>query len=277
MISLDKKDYSALWDKKMFWRIWWRMKLQSIAFSQPKMMSAGFCIALTPWLKALYPGEENKEKFAARLVAHQPFYNCTPETSYFIMGLCCAMEREGAEDENFDLAAVSAIKAALMGPLSGVGDAIFWVTVRTIAASVAITLAKDGNILGLFAFPLIYHALSVPFRIVVLRLGYNMGSSFLEAAYESGAIEMLTLGATCIGLMMVGAMAANFVNLNFAIKLDAAGATTLQSTLDGVVPKINSLWVTLATLWALRKGKNATFIIVVMLAVGILGKLIGLF
>lgn len=261
----------------MFWKTWWMMKLQSLCFSQPKMMSAGFCIAITPWLKALYPGPENKEKLCARLTAHQPFYNCTPETSYFIAGLVCSMEREAAEDPNFDAAAVTAVKAALMGPLSGVGDAIFWVTVRCIAASVAITLCTAGNVLGLFAFPVIYHAFSVPSRILLLRLGYNMGNSFLEAAYESGAIEMLTLGATSIGLIMIGSMAANFVSLNFAVKLDKEGVTTLQKTLDGVVPKLNSLWVTLVTLWALRKGRSATFVIIMMLVIGVLGKVVGLF
>lgn len=279
MISLDnaiaKKDLKSLWTKKMFWKTWWMMALQSVCFSMPKMMSPGFCIAITPWLKALY--KDDKEGLIERLVAHQPFYNCTPETSYFIAGLVCTIERDIAEDPNFDASSVAAVKAALMGPLSGVGDAIFWVTVRTVAASIAISLASAGNVLGLFAFPVIYHAFSVPTRIILLRTGYNLGSSFLESAYESGAIEMLTYGATIVGLIMVGSMVANFVNLNFAINLDSAGTTTLQGTLDSVVPKLNSLWVSLLCIWALRKGRSATFIIVVMFFAGIIGKLIGIF
>ena len=270
---------AIIMDSKMRTKIYWRyVFLSQACFSQVKMMTAGFCYAMLPWLKKLYP--DNKEKLIEAMVRHQPFFNCTPETAFFILGLCISMEGEYAADpENFDPASISAIKAALMGPLSGVGDAIFWVTVRTIAASVAITLAQNGSMLAPFAFLVIYHVISEPLRWMMLKYGYSLGNNFLEMAYESGYVDMLTMGATTIGLIMVGAMCANFVSLNTAIILSGSGETaqTLQSALDSIFPKLLPLIVSLLALVGVRKGMNVAWIILIMVIVGIAGVGIGIF
>ena len=39
-----------------------------------------------------------------------------------------------------------------MGPLAGIGDSLIWGTLRIIAAGIAISFSKDGNIMG----PLIF-------------------------------------------------------------------------------------------------------------------------
>jgi len=263
-------------DKKMFWKTWWGCALMGLCFSMVKMMTTGTCCAMIPYLRKLYP---EQEKLTEALVRHQPFFNCTPETAYFIVGLVLSMEKEYATDpEHFDPAPISAIKAALMGPLSGVGDAIFWVAVRTIATSLSVGLMLSGNVIGFFVFPIVYHGLSVPTRIFLLRYGFNLGSSFITTAYESGIIDMLTMAATTIGLLMVGAMAAGFVNLSTTIVLVGSGATatTLQSALDSIFPKLLPLIVTLVTLWAIRKRINASWIIIAMLVLGIGGALLGI-
>lgn len=266
-------------DSKLRTKIFWRYTfLGSCCFSQVKMMTVGFCVAMLPWLHKLYP--DNKEKMTEAMVRHQPFFNCTPETAYFILGLALSMEGEYAADpENFDPASISALKAALMGPLSGVGDAIMWVTVRTIAASIAITLAQNGSMIAPFAFVIIYHIFSAPVRWFGLKLGYELGNQFLESAYESGYVDMLTMAATTIGLIMVGSMCANFVSLQTAIILSGEGETaqTLQAAIDSIFPKLLPLVVSLLTLFAIRKGINVSWLIVIMVVIGIAGKGIGIF
>jgi mannose/fructose/N-acetylgalactosamine-specific phosphotransferase system component IID len=265
-------------DKKMFRTLFFGNLLNSLCFSMPKMMSPGTCFALIPWLRKLYP---DKEQFTKAMVRHQPFFNCTPETSYFILGLVASMEREHSVDpDNFPPEPISAIKAALMGPLSGVGDAIFWVAVRTIATSVAISLAQGGSMLSPFVFLAIYHAFSTPTRWYCLKYGYSLGSKFVETAYESGIVDMLTTAATSIGLIMVGAMVATFVNLNTAIIIAGAGTknpTLLQASLDSIFPKLLPLIASLLTLGAVRKRVNTTVIILVILVMAIAGSAVGVF
>lgn len=77
------------------------------------------------------------------------FYNCTPQTSAFTLGLAASMEEQYAADrENFNPETINAVKTSLMGPLSGVGDAFFQGTVRLIAFGLGISLAQQGSVLG---------------------------------------------------------------------------------------------------------------------------------
>ena len=64
------------------------------------------------------------------------------------MAISVAMEEANSEQEEFDTESIGAVKAAMMGPLSGIGDAFFWGTLRVIATSIGCALAMKGNILG---------------------------------------------------------------------------------------------------------------------------------
>ena len=268
-----------LWDDKLQKQIFFRFFMSHICFSQVKMMTVGFTFTILPWLDRLYANDH--EKYTEAMVRHQPFFNCTPETANFIVGLVCAMEGEYYDDpENFNPGSITALKAALMGPLSGVGDAIFWVAVRTIAATIAIGMANDGIAFAPIAFWLIYQSFSVPTRYFLSKYGYELGRGFLESAYESGYIEMLTQGAASIGMIMIGAMVANFVNLPTMLVLagdpTSASRQTLQAILDSIFPKLLPLCATMLTFIAVRKNVGVIIIVLVMLAVGILGNWAGL-
>lgn len=52
---------------------------------------------------------------------------------------------------------IRGIKIALMGPLGGIGDALFWFTLLPIAASVGVSLGIQGNIAGPIIFLLVFN------------------------------------------------------------------------------------------------------------------------
>ena len=83
------------------------------------------------------PQREDPEQLAHKKEAYEremAFYNCTPQTSAFTLGLAASMEEQYAADrENFNPETINAVKTSLMGPLSGVGDSFFQGTVRLIA------------------------------------------------------------------------------------------------------------------------------------------------
>ena len=277
MTSLNKSATAAMApdEKKAYMSTYFRCHMMlATCFSQIFMQGAGVPLQLLPWLRYLYP--ERGPRFAEAMERHVRFFNITPDLYTFVTGIVCAMEKEYRDDpENFDPGAIQAIKAALMGPLSGIGDAIFWVTVRTIAASVAIGMAESNIAFAPIVFLFIYHVPSVLFRYFGFKYGYSLGQTFLESAYESGAISMLTKAASTIGLIMVGAMSANFVKLSTTIKL--TDAQTLQSALDSILPGLLPLLVTLLCLWALKKNVSPSIIILLMVIIGIGGKGLGIF
>ena len=61
------------------------------------------------------------------------------------------MEEENAKNpDDFDTSTITSIKTALMGPLAGIGDSMFWGTLLVIGIGGGASLAKEGNILGPF-------------------------------------------------------------------------------------------------------------------------------
>lgn len=52
-----------------------------------------------------------------------------------ILGVTLALEEQRANGAEIDDGAINGIKVGLMGPLAGVGDPIFWGTVRPVFAA----------------------------------------------------------------------------------------------------------------------------------------------
>lgn len=62
------------------------------------------------------------------------------------------MEEEMANNKKIDAKAINGMKIGLMGPLAGVGDPIFWGTLRPVLAALGASLALSGNIAGPLLF-----------------------------------------------------------------------------------------------------------------------------
>ena len=136
--------------KKELNSVFWRSFTINASFNYERQMNQGYVYSMIPVLKKLYP---EREVLADALKRHSEFFNVTPMVAPFVMGMSTAMEEQGARDEDFDKSSISAVKSALMGPLSGIGDSVFWGTLRPLAAGIACSLAM---LLLSFCFYLTY-------------------------------------------------------------------------------------------------------------------------
>lgn len=109
--------------RKELMGVFWRSFTINASFNYERQMSQGFVFSMMPVLKKLYP---ERDDLADALVRHSEFFNVTPMLSPFTMGIVSAMEEENAKSNDFDVNSINAVKASLMGPLSGIGDSIFW-------------------------------------------------------------------------------------------------------------------------------------------------------
>lgn len=268
--QLTSDDKSML--KKMFWHSWTLFS----SFSMVKMQGYGFEYAMAPAIKRFY--KDNGEERRRATERHSSFFNCTYETAPFIMGLSAAMEKENAIDPNFDPESINALKASLMGPLSGIGDSIFWGTLRLVAAGIAIPLAMQGSILAPIAFLLVYEVPSIIIRWQLLKVGYSSGENFIQKSSKSGLISKITDLATVVGMMMIGAMTASSVTITTPLKWAMKGTTLdVQKILDGIMPGILPLLITLGIFYLIRKKVKAIYLLFGVMILGILGALIGIF
>lgn len=95
-----------------------------------RMQALGFCFSMVPAIRRLYP--ENSEERKQAIKRHLEFFNTQPFVAAPILGVTLAMEEQRANGAEIDDAAINGIKVGLMGPLAGVGDPIFWGTVRPV-------------------------------------------------------------------------------------------------------------------------------------------------
>lgn len=236
--------------------------------------SLGFCYAILPALKKLYP---NNQDLKESVVRHNEFFNCHPYTSNAIIGVTLALEEQRAQGNPITSDTISSTKAALMGPLSGIGDSVFKATFMTIFAAIGAGLALDGNSLGPIIFIVPNVLLNIFSRYYGIVYGYQFGISLILKMKDSDVLNKFVQGATIVGLMVTGSMVVNFVKVAVAAKWNFGGKEiNLQELLDSILPGLLPLLLTLGFLWALLKYQKAIYwLILLCFMVGLAGKFLG--
>ncbi|WP_285766139.1 PTS system mannose/fructose/sorbose family transporter subunit IID [Peribacillus sp. SI8-4] len=236
--------------------------------------SLGFCYAVMPALKRLY-GDDEELKEA--IVRHNEFFNCHPYTTNAIIGVTLALEEQRAQGKPITPETISATKAALMGPLSGIGDSVFKATFMTIFAAIGAGLALEGNPVGPIIFIVPNVLLNIFSRYYGVIYGYRFGLNLILKMKDSDILDKFVQGATIVGLMVTGSKVVHFVHVGVAAKWNFSGKEIiLQELLDSILPGLLPLLLTLGFLWVLRKYKKAIYwLILFCFVVGIAGKLFG--
>lgn len=258
-------------------QIMWRSLPMEFGWNYERQMHLAFAHMMSPLMKKLY--KENPKQYSEALERQMEFFNCTPQIVPFIGGVVASMEEKNANDEAFDVTSISAIKTALMGPLSGIGDSIFLGTIRVVAVGLAASFSLKGNVLGPLLFLLAYNIPAFLLRYYGVRIGYNMGAGYLDKIQKSGLMETFKTAASILGVMVIGAMTDSMVVVKAVMKFGTGkSATTLQSIFDGILPGLLSL-VVLYIFYVLNKRKvnvlwqllGAIVAGVVLTVVGVLG------
>ena len=205
-------------------RVFWRSFTVNASFNYERQMSQGAQYALSPILQKLYP---DKKELGEALQRHAEFFNTTPMLCPFIFGITAAMEEENATQEDFDPNTINSVKAGLMGPLAGIGDSVFWGTLRPLAGGIACSLALTGNLFAPFLFLLLFNIPNVLVRYFGCHWGYNSGMKALNRFEELGLTEKIFTAAAIIGLLVIGGMSASMVSINPVVAI-GSGANAIK-------------------------------------------------
>lgn len=260
-------------EKKQLKSVFWRSFALQGAFNYERMQNVGYMYAMLPVIKKLY---RNKEDQAAAITRHLEIFNTTPAVVPTIMGISAAMEEENSNNPAFDVQSINAVKASLMGPLAGIGDSIFWGTVRIIAAGIGVSIAKDGNLFGPLLFLVLYNLPNILVRIFGLKLGYQVGVNSLDRIQKEGLMDKIMAVATIVGLCVVGGMVATMLNIMTPLKWNISGAEiVVQDILDQILPKMLPLAFTFG-IYKLLKKASITKITIGIIIFGIAVHLIGI-
>lgn len=240
-----------------------------------RQMNMAFCYSMLPVIKKLYPTKEEQTEAMQR---HLEFFNTTPHLSTLILGITAAMEEQNANDPEFETESINNVKVSLMGPLAGIGDSFIWGTLRIIATGVGVSLAAQGNILGPLLFLLLFNIPAQGLRFYLMHAGYKLGSGFLAKVQESGLMDILTYGASILGLMVIGGMTAENVAITVPLVIGSGdAATTLGDICNTIMPGMLPLAFTLLMYWLVsKKNVKTTTLLVALVVVGLAGSFFGI-
>ncbi|AIN20225.1 MULTISPECIES: PTS mannose transporter subunit IID [Yersinia] len=244
-----------------------------------RMQALGFCFSMVPAIRRLYP--ENSEERKQAIKRHLEFFNTQPFVAAPILGVTLAMEEQKANGAEIDDAAINGIKVGLMGPLAGVGDPIFWGTVRPVLAALGAGIAMSGSLLGPLLFFVLFNLVRLLTRYYGVAYGYKKGVNIVSDM-DGGLLQKLTEGASILGLFVMGALVNKWTHVNIPVVVskitNQAGettVTTVQTILDQLMPGLVPLLLTFGCMWLLRRKVNALWIIMGFFAIGIFGYWIG--
>ncbi|HBX07686.1 MAG TPA: PTS mannose transporter subunit IID [Leclercia adecarboxylata] len=245
-----------------------------------RMQALGFCFSMVPAIKRLYP--ENNDARRQAIKRHLEFFNTHPYVAAPVLGVTLAMEEQRANGAEIDDGAINGIKVGLMGPLAGVGDPIFWGTVRPVFAALGAGIAMSGSLLGPLLFFILFNAVRLLTRYYGVAYGYRKGVDIVKDM-GGGFLQKLTEGASILGLFVMGALVNKWTHVNIPLVVSTitgqdgqTRVTTVQTILDQLMPGLVPLLLTFACMWLLRKKVNALWIIVGFFVIGIVGYAIGL-
>ena len=289
-------------------KVWWRSTFLQGSWNYERMQNLGWAYALIPAIKKLYTSKEDR---AAALERHLEFFNTHPYVAAPIIGVTLALEEERANGAEIDDTAIQGVKIGMMGPLAGVGDPVFWFTVRPILGALGASLAMAGNIVGPLLFFLGWNIIRMAFLWYTQELGYKAGSEITKDL-SSGIIQKITKGASILGMFILAVLVERWVSIKFTVDLPSTKlsegayiefpkgnvtgtelqgilgkvanglslspekANTLQGQLNSLIPGLMGLALTFLCMWLLKKKVSPITIIIGLFIVGIAARFFGI-
>ena len=289
-------------------KVWWRSTFLQGSWNYERMQNLGWAYALIPAIKKLYTSKEDR---AAALERHLEFFNTHPYVAAPIIGVTLALEEEKANGAEIDNTAIQGVKIGMMGPLAGIGDPVFWFTVRPILGALGASLAASGNLVGPLLFFFGWNAIRMAFLWYTQEFGYKAGSEITKDM-SGGILKDITKGASILGMFILAVLVQRWVSINFTINLpgkqlsegayinfpegpvtgaelkgilgqalsgmslDRVQPQTLQGQLDSLIPGLMGLLLTFLCMWLLKKKVSPISIILALFAVGIAARFFGI-
>lgn len=264
---VDQNEAQPL-SKKQLRNLSWRSLLLQASFNYERMQAAGWLYSILPGLRHVH---KNKQDLSNSMKDHMQFFNTHPFLVTFIMGVIMAMEQK-KEDRQ----AIQAIKVATMGPLGGIGDALFYLTMLPITASIGASLAIQGNFLGPIIFLVVFNAIHFGVRFGLMGYGYKTGVKAIAKLKEGTAY--VSRAASIVGLSVVGGLIATFVafEIDYVWTFGEEELNIQTEVLDVIMPALLPLIYTMLVYWLLKKGRSPLTLIGLTVVIGLAGAYFGI-
>ena len=244
--------------------VWLSCFLQA-SFNYERMQACGWLWGILPGLQKIHT---NKEDLKASMAHNLDFLNTHPFLVTFVMGIVLSLEQNKADTQT-----IRSVRISAAGPLGGIGDALFWLTLVPITAGLTANMAMEGQIIGAILFLIIFNVVQFVVRFGLMYWSYGLGTKAVTLL-TSNAKEF-TRAASILGIFVVGGLIANYGATTVRLIIGETHIN-IQSLLDGVLPKLIPLLITLGIYVLIKKGWTPVRCIILILVVGIVGCAFGI-
>ena len=178
-----------------------KMVLRSLnlqaSFNYERMQAAGWLYCILPGLEKIHA--DNKEDLELSMEHNLEFFNTHPFLVTFVMGIVLSLEQN-----KVDIPTIRAVRVAAMGPLGGIGDALFWLTLVPITAGITSNMAINGNAAAPIIFLVIFNVVQFALRFWLMNWSYKLGTSAIDALTAN--MQAFTRAASIMGVFVVGCL-----------------------------------------------------------------------
>ena len=144
------------------------------------MQNVGFAFGISPVLLKTIKDKKMRSK---ALLNSLELFNTHPYMATAILGAAAGMERAKSKDgENIDSGKksksvddVSEMKKILSGPLAGLGDTLFWATLKPLFSIIAVISGFIGGLIAPVVFLILYNVVHLWIRIKGFLEGVKHG------------------------------------------------------------------------------------------------------
>ncbi|QVI38850.1 PTS system mannose/fructose/sorbose family transporter subunit IID [Lacticaseibacillus casei] len=258
-------------------QIWYRWGFTHLSsMSYEKLQAHAWAYSYIPFADKYYKDDEDGKR--RLLVRHSMFYNTEPQTGQLINGIVASLEEQIAMGRNVSEEMPVNIKATLMGPLAGIGDSIIQGIIVPILLSIAMSLAKGGSPLGPMFYIIAYGIIGPTISYIAFHSGYRLGVNAIDVIVGENS-KRITDAFNILGIMVVGALAANTIVLKTIAKIPLGGKSApLENVLTGIFPDLLPLAMVMFAWWLISaKQMSATKVILIITAIVTVGCLVGFF
>lgn len=264
---VDTKPAANL-DKKTLNKMAWRSCFLQASFNYERMQAAGWLYGILPGLEKIHT---NKDDLSTSMTHHLDFFNTHPFLVTFVMGIVLSLEQQKA-----DVTTIRSVRVAAMGPLGGIGDAIFWMTLVPIAASIGANLSLQKSIAGPIIFLVMFNAVQFAIRFGLMHWSYKMGTN--AVGIMTAKAKEFTRAATILGVFVVGGLIASIggVKIGLVFQTSDISALYMDEVIGTIMPRILPLLITFLLYTCIKKLNWTTVkCIILLILIGIVGSYAG--
>lgn len=263
--TISKKTLNKSWKIWFFWH--------GCSQQGENLLGNSVAHTMSPVIEELY---DNKEDKANAYKRHLTLFNTEQQLGAIAPGIICGTE-EAIANKEIEPSMGDAIKVALIGPTSAIGDSVWVATLIPLVLTIIMTITNFGGAF-LYIGPLIY-MIGYPLVTAIMsyrlwHLGYKTGVTGIQKFIESGRLEQITSAITILGLIVIGALGASYVNIQIPVIVTPPGGETaavdINAMINAIFPNILPLMLSFGVYYAYSKKKSPLFIMLMLLILALI-------